>query len=126
MPSIPGSTERRQLTEHVCELAPQLGERPGGNAADRTGVLAVRLLGQLQVSVDGHPVRLSPGRLRTLLAVLAISAGQTVPVARIAAALWDGDLPVHARRTVQTYVARLRSLLGAGLIVSKPDGYLLR
>jgi DNA-binding SARP family transcriptional activator len=90
-----------------------------------TGVLAVRLLGPLVVSIGGRPVSLTTGRLRALLAVLAVSAGQTVSVARLAEAMWDGDLPADVRRTVQTYVARLRGLLGTELIASMPAGYVL-
>jgi DNA-binding SARP family transcriptional activator len=88
-------------------------------------VLAVRLLGPLEVSIGGGPVALTTGRLRTLLAVLAMSAGGSVSVDRLAAALWDGDLPADARRTITIYVTRLRSLLGAERIGTTPDGYVL-
>ncbi|HEX6683894.1 MAG TPA: BTAD domain-containing putative transcriptional regulator [Candidatus Limnocylindrales bacterium] len=88
--------------------------------------LDIRLLGPLEVAVDGRPVWLA-GRLRSVLAVLAMSAGRTVPVERIADALWSqGELPGNPRASVQTYVARLRGLLGAGLIGTEPAGYLLR
>jgi DNA-binding SARP family transcriptional activator len=90
-----------------------------------TRVLAVRLLGPLEVSIGGGPVPLTTGRLRTLLAVLAMSAGGSVSVDRLAAALWDGDLPADARRTITIYVTRLRSLLGAERIGTTPDGYVL-
>jgi DNA-binding SARP family transcriptional activator len=86
----------------------------------------VGLLGPLEVSVGGRPVGLTTGRLRTLLAVLAMSAGETVSLDRLAAAMWDGDLPGDARKTVQTYVTRLRGVLGAGLIGTSPAGYVLR
>jgi DNA-binding SARP family transcriptional activator len=82
-------------------------------------------LGPLVVSVDGRPVGLTTGRLQTVLAVLAMSAGETVSIARMAAAVWDGDLPADARRTVQTYVARLRGLLGGDLLESEHGGYVL-
>jgi DNA-binding SARP family transcriptional activator len=103
-----------------------LGGRSRGNGAGGSGVLAVGLLGPLEVSVDGRPVGLTTGRLQTLLAVLAMSAGETVSVAQLAAAMWDGDLPADPRRTVQTYLARLRGLLGGSLIAPLSGGCVLR
>jgi DNA-binding SARP family transcriptional activator len=88
--------------------------------------LKVGLLGPLEVSAGGRPLELTTGRLRTLLAVLAMSAGEAVSVDRLAAVMWGDELPADARRAVQTYVTRLRGLLGGGLIVTSPDGYLLR
>ncbi|MFI0408269.1 BTAD domain-containing putative transcriptional regulator [Actinomadura sp. 3N508] len=70
---------------------------------------------------------LTAGRLRALLAVLALSSGHTASVDHLAAALWtDGDRPGNVRRSVQTYVARLRNALGAESIGSSPNGYVLR
>ncbi len=73
----------------------------------------VRLLGPLEVSVGGRPIR-TTGRLRTMLAVLAMSAGETVLVDHLVTELWDDGQPAHARRAVQTYVARLRACWVAG------------
>ncbi len=87
--------------------------------------LAVGLLGPLEVSIGGRPVEVGAGRLRTLLAVLAVSAGRTVSISRLAAALWDGNLPDNTRRSVQTYLARLRGTLGAARIGTTADGYVL-
>lgn len=99
------------------------GEPDGGPR----GAVSVGLLGPFSVSVDGGPVRLSAGRLRTLLAVLALSAGQAVPVERLATAAWaDERRPGNVRRSVQTYIARLRGALGAESIGSDPVGYVLR
>ncbi|WP_433477846.1 AfsR/SARP family transcriptional regulator [Spirillospora sp. CA-142024] len=90
------------------------------------GVLSIGLLGPLAVSVDEHPVSLSAGRLRAVLATLALSSGQVVSVERLATAVWaDERPPGNVRRSVQTYIARLRSLLGAESIRSGPLGYVL-
>ena len=71
--------------------------------------LDIRLLGPLEVAVDGRPVRLA-SRLRAVLAVLAMSPGRTVPVDRIAEALWDhAEPPSNPRASVQTYIASPRS-----------------
>jgi DNA-binding SARP family transcriptional activator/tetratricopeptide (TPR) repeat protein len=87
--------------------------------------MGVRLLGPLQVSVDGHPVELPAGRLRALLAVLALSAGQAVSVDRLATAVWGGEPPGDPRANVQTNVKRLRRVLNTGLIVTRHSGYVL-
>ncbi|MER7470758.1 winged helix-turn-helix domain-containing protein [Micromonospora sp. NPDC000018] len=87
--------------------------------------LAVRVLGPLETSVGGRPVTLTSPRLRSLLVLLALSAGAPVSTDRLAAASWNEDLPEHARRAAQVYVTRLRAALGADLIRTVPGGYLL-
>jgi DNA-binding SARP family transcriptional activator len=84
--------------------------------------LTVNVLGPFGVTVRGRPVSLPTGRLRTLLAALATSAGRTVPLHRLAEILWDDDPPVDPRRTLQTYAARLRSALGAEFVETAPAG----
>ncbi|WP_173065511.1 AfsR/SARP family transcriptional regulator [Phytohabitans houttuyneae] len=87
--------------------------------------LHVGVLGPLDVRVGGRPVHVATGRLRALLAVLAMSAGRAVPPDRLAGAVWGDEQPDHARRSVQLYVTRLRRALGAGAIRTRTDGYLL-
>jgi DNA-binding SARP family transcriptional activator/tetratricopeptide (TPR) repeat protein len=88
--------------------------------------LEVGLLGPLAVSVAGRPVELPPGRLRALLAVLALSAGQAVSVDRLTTAVWGEDASVDARANVQSNVRRLRRLLGAELVATRGGGYALQ
>ncbi|GFJ95099.1 hypothetical protein Prum_087410 [Phytohabitans rumicis] len=95
-----------------------------GNAVG-TGVPLIGVLGSLTVSVRGRPVVPTASRLRTMLAVLALAAGEPVPIGRLAAAVWGDDPPQDVRRTTQVYVARLRRLLGAELIRTVPAGYAL-
>jgi DNA-binding SARP family transcriptional activator len=90
------------------------------------GRLAVRLLGPLEVVVGARTVELTTGRLRTLVVALALSAGRPVTVDQLAVAVWGQDLPVDVRRTVSTYMTRLRSALGAASIVFDSAGYRLR
>ncbi|GIJ64490.1 AfsR/SARP family transcriptional regulator [Virgisporangium aurantiacum] len=101
-------------------------ESRGSVASQPAPRLAVRVLGELVLVVDGRPVTVTTGRLRVLLAVLAVAAGRAVSVDRLAGAIWDGDPPANIRRTVQTYVARLRGIVGTGAIGKTPGGYLLR
>ncbi|MEU7858707.1 BTAD domain-containing putative transcriptional regulator [Nonomuraea sp. NPDC049141] len=89
-------------------------------------VLAVELLGPLRVSVAGRPVELPPGRQRVLMAVLAMSAGRTVPTDRLATAVWGTDPRGDPRVNLRTTVKRVRRALGTvELIVSRSGGYLL-
>jgi DNA-binding SARP family transcriptional activator len=89
-------------------------------------VISVGLLGPLAVSVNGCPVTVTARRLRVLLAVLAFSPGRAVSIDRMATAIWsEQDPPANVRRSLQTYLARLRNSLGASAIGSTPTGYLL-
>jgi DNA-binding SARP family transcriptional activator/Flp pilus assembly protein TadD len=87
--------------------------------------LQARLLGPLEVSVDGVPVRLT-GRPSGLFAVLAMSAGSVVSAERLATAVWGDDLPGNPRASVQTNMTRLRQLIGAQFVETTAVGYLLR
>ena len=95
-----------------------------GETASREPI-RVRVLGRFEVSVGGRRVELSSGRLRALLAVLAMSAGRPVPVDQLVDAVWGADLPADARRTMQVYVVRLRGALGPDAIATEPAGYVL-
>jgi DNA-binding SARP family transcriptional activator len=102
------------------------GTEPATAPADvGEGRLTVTLLGMVKASVEGRPAAVSSDRLRSVLAVLALSAGEVVPVDRLAAAVWGDDQPDDARRTVQLYMARLRGALGPDAIRTVPGGYLL-
>jgi DNA-binding SARP family transcriptional activator/tetratricopeptide (TPR) repeat protein len=87
--------------------------------------LEVKLLGPFGVLADGKPLDVSAGRSSALLAVLAMSAGRVVSIERLADMVWGEDLPANARRSVQTYVTRLRSVLGASAISTSGAGYVL-
>ncbi|MFG1946337.1 BTAD domain-containing putative transcriptional regulator [Nonomuraea sp. NPDC048826] len=88
--------------------------------------LTVNVLGPLEISVDGHPVHLTANRLRTLLTALAMSAGTTVSMERLADTVWSDRLPANCRRSLQNYAARLRTTLGSRWIHTQPGGVLLR
>ena len=78
--------------------------------------LKVGVFGQLDVSVEGRAVRLTTGRLRTLLAVLAVTAGRAMSMERLTAAVWADDPPSNPRRSLQTYATRLRAEVGDRVI----------
>ncbi|WP_338482993.1 BTAD domain-containing putative transcriptional regulator [Streptomyces sp. SCSIO 75703] len=86
----------------------------------------VRLLGPLEVlSGDGTPIELSTPRLRSLLALLALTPGRGVPADVLADRLWGGEAPPTARASVRTYVMRLRKALPPGSVRTGPEGYRL-
>jgi DNA-binding SARP family transcriptional activator len=90
-----------------------------------------RLLGSVEVvGADGQVIALSGDRERTLLATLALGAGQPVSVSRLIDALWGEHLPATAGNTLQVHVSNLRKKLAAAgaaeNLRSVPEGYALR
>jgi predicted ATPase/DNA-binding SARP family transcriptional activator len=77
------------------------------------------------VSWDGAPVDLGGRRPATVLACLALAAGRPVGVERLIDLVWGDDPPPSARRTLQSYVAGLRGVLGGtnGPIGRRGAGY---
>jgi DNA-binding SARP family transcriptional activator len=91
-----------------------------------TAPIEVRVLGPLEVLRDGSRLPLTSNRLRALLAALATSAGGVVSAETLGTAVWGRALPASPRSSLQTYVARLRRLLGDEAIVTRPGGYQLQ
>jgi DNA-binding SARP family transcriptional activator len=85
-------------------------------------VLTVSVLGPFQVAIDGRAMMLTAGRLRTLLVGLAMSAGRTVPIHQLTEIVWGDDPPADPRRSLQTYMARLRRALGTWCLETQPTG----
>jgi predicted ATPase/DNA-binding SARP family transcriptional activator len=92
---------------------------------DATVGVSVKVLGAVQVLVNGTARELSSRRQRALLAALTVRNGRPVPVADLVDAVWGEDPPEGARTTLQTYVSRLRGLVGQHAIVHSPAGYRL-
>ena len=92
--------------------------------------MEIRVLGPVEVVVDGQLRPLPGGGERELLAVLALSAGRVVAVPALIDALWDEDLPGNPANALQVRVSKLRRALGAAgidgtVVVTRPPGYLL-
>ena len=93
--------------------------------ATTTGTrLQVRVLGVLEAARDGSLLRLSGGRQRALLAVLAAAAGRVVTADALTDALWGDGLPADPPAALFNQVSRLRRVLGATLR-TEPGGYRL-
>ncbi|HEX3807445.1 MAG TPA: BTAD domain-containing putative transcriptional regulator, partial [Gaiellaceae bacterium] len=87
--------------------------------------LEIRLLGPVEASRDGEPVRLGGAKQRAALAVLALDAGRVVSAERLIDALWGSFPPPTASTALHGHVSRLRGLLGADAIETRPPGYAL-
>jgi DNA-binding SARP family transcriptional activator len=84
------------------------------------------VLGPFEVFDGDETVDVAGRQPRTLLALLVAGAGRVLSVPSLARQLWELDAPPDAERTVRTYISRLRSVLPADLIVTRPPGYALR
>jgi predicted ATPase/DNA-binding SARP family transcriptional activator len=84
----------------------------------------VRVLGPVELADGTSMVRLAPAE-RTLLAALACRLGERVAVDVLENALWPGQRPPSARKTLQGHVMRLRRALGSSAIVERTGGYRL-
>jgi DNA-binding SARP family transcriptional activator len=92
-----------------------------------------RLLGSLEVMIDGASVDVGGTQPRTVLAMLLVAGGRTVPAESIIEALWGHEPPDSAAGTLQSYVSRLRRVLVPGgtrgeaakVLAWDPPGYKL-
>ena len=84
-----------------------------------------RVLGSLEVEVDGVAAALGGTRQRTVLAVLLLHANEPVATDRLVSESWGENAPASATKTAQVYVSRLRGTLGTDTLSATPGGYLL-
>jgi DNA-binding SARP family transcriptional activator len=75
--------------------------------------MRVSVLGPVEISNGGLPVRLSGRGQRTVLSALAAQHGTVVPVSRLIEALWGAAPPPTARTKIQSHVSGLRLALGS-------------
>ena len=84
-----------------------------------------RLLGPLEVLVDGRPARLGAPRHRGMLVLLLTQANAVVPAQRMIDELWGEEPPASAVNLVQGAVSHLRKILGREAIATRGAGYAL-
>lgn len=87
-----------------------------------------RLLGDVEVAVDGQSLDIGHARQRCVLAALLVDANRPIPSEQLIDRVWADDLPHRARNALAAYVSRLRQLfadIGAVQIVRQPGGYML-
>ncbi|WP_447002038.1 BTAD domain-containing putative transcriptional regulator [Saccharothrix isguenensis] len=96
--------------------------------------LSAELLGPVRVFLGGAEVDLGAARRRAVFAVLALRAGQPVPLDDLVDAVWGGEPPANAEASIYTYISGLRKLLEPhrsarstpAVLVSTGSGYSLR
>jgi DNA-binding SARP family transcriptional activator len=86
----------------------------------------VRLLGPVDVTVEGAARSVAGSRRQAVLAALALAPGHVVSTDRLADLVWGDAAPPTAANTLQSHVSYLRRLLGGrDAIQARPPGYLL-
>ncbi|MDG4834242.1 tetratricopeptide repeat protein [Solwaraspora sp. WMMD1047] len=108
--SVRGLVEALAMPAHEREAL--LAAMTAGGGGGGGGHLLVAVLGPLEIVVHGSYVDISSARQRTVLALLALHHGRTVPVDDLVDALWGDHPPRTARNMVQLYVGEVRALLG--------------
>ena len=87
---------------------------------------AFRLLGPLEVAVEGRPVPFPAAKPRALLALLLLDRNRVVSVDRLIDELWGEEPPETAGKALQGYISQLRKALGADRVATTSPGYSLR
>ena len=84
-----------------------------------------RILGPIEVALNGETLAIGQGKQRALLALLVLRTGEVVSTDVLIDELWHGRAPATAPKSLQVYVSRLRKVLGDGIIGTRPPGYVL-
>src|SRR5919201_7001737 len=82
-----------------------------------------RLLGPVEVRVPGEPLPLGGPKQRALLALLLLNANRPVSRDLMVEALWGEAPPTNARQSLDSYLSRLRRLIGHERLLREPGGY---
>jgi DNA-binding SARP family transcriptional activator len=89
-----------------------------------------RILGPLEVVVDGEPRPVPGDKLQALLSRLLLERNRPVATDRLIDDLWGARPPATARQSLHTHIGRLRRLLAAGedgsMLGNDGRGYILR
>jgi DNA-binding SARP family transcriptional activator len=84
-----------------------------------------RVLGPLEVLVEGHALELKRRKQRSLLALLLLHTGEVVSTDQLIEELWAGKPPKAAVGSLQNLVSALRKQLGAETVETQAPGYRL-
>jgi predicted ATPase/DNA-binding SARP family transcriptional activator len=82
-----------------------------------------RVLGPIEVLLDGAPVPLGAPKQRALLAVLLVNRRRVVTTEQLVDALWGESPPASAVQSLQVYLHGLRRVLGSERIETAGRGY---
>jgi DNA-binding SARP family transcriptional activator len=88
--------------------------------------MRVRLLGSVDICIDGEARPVSGLRRKAVLAVLALQPGRIVSTDRLVEVVWDGTAPATAVNTLQSHISHLRQVFAdRTAIVARHPGYVL-
>jgi predicted ATPase/DNA-binding SARP family transcriptional activator len=84
-----------------------------------------RILGPLEVGLDGSRLTIKGRKPRALLALLLLHRNEVIPAERLIDDLWGENAPATAANTLQVYVSQLRKVVEDELVRDGP-GYSLQ
>lgn len=87
--------------------------------------IEIRILGPIEVEVDGRVEHIGGMRPQSVLAALVLDVGHAVPVDRLMSDVWADHLPPAVESDLQSHVSRLRGVLGADRLPSGDGWYQL-
>jgi DNA-binding SARP family transcriptional activator/Flp pilus assembly protein TadD len=91
-------------------------------------VVTCRVLGPVEIELDGQPIDLGRPRQRCVLAVLLVEPNTVVPVEALVDRVWGEDPPRAVRNALHAHLARLRRALAGSpeiRVVRRSGGYLV-
>ena len=84
------------------------------------------ILGPLEVlDRDGLPIEVKGAKLRTLLTMFVLCAGEVVTTDQLSDALWGDSPPASAANALQSHISKLRGILGPGVLETHEGSYSL-
>lgn len=86
------------------------------------------ILGTFELRAGDRQITIGAARVRALLAVLVLNAGEVVSADRLIDELWGQDPPASASHALQVYVSEARKALGTArdVLQTAAPGYVLR
>ncbi|HEV7898813.1 MAG TPA: BTAD domain-containing putative transcriptional regulator [Planosporangium sp.] len=88
--------------------------------------MQVRILGPVDVTIDGIPRPMVGLRRKAVLTALALQPGRIVSTDRLIDLVWGDAAPITAANTLQSHISYLRRLLGERTAIrARAPGYLL-
>lgn len=87
--------------------------------------MLVRVLGPIELEIDGSPVPIGSRMGRLLLAALTLAANHMVSSDQLSMILWRDNPPPSRDVTLHSHLSRLRRLLGPGRITGGDHSYQL-
>ena len=85
----------------------------------------ILILGPVEARRGGEMIHIGGHHQRAVLAALVLGANHSVRADELAWVVWGDNPPPSADGTIQSYVSRLRHLLGSDAIVNEDHSYML-